>query len=257
MTEGEFEIGGPAWVQGMRAYAWKADGRGLYAIKNERGRMSVLDVASTVSVEAIEALSDYSEFAQPSVDASGRLACWPRRVRSRARVISWAPASPCASRRGLRRSGSPTAKLSKMQPVSWTAQSDGRDVEIFGNYYAPTNPDFESDGKPPALVMVHGGPTSQRTSRFEAGNQFFASRGFAVLDVNYRGSTGYGREYRDALLGQWGRYDVEDAVSAASFWPTRGGRTPIASLSWAAAPGGYTVLADVVHSPGCLRGGHL
>ncbi|MGM0557372.1 MAG: LpqB family beta-propeller domain-containing protein [Myxococcota bacterium] len=255
LTEGEFEIGGPAWVQGIRAYAWKADASGIYAIMNERGQMSLLDVNVDGGVESIDALSAYSEFAQPSVDDSGRLALLASSSEIPRRVISWAPGDSVRVEARSSAERLATEQLSEMQPVSWTAQSDGREVEIFGNFYAPTNPDFESDGKPPALVMVHGGPTSQRTARFESGNQFFASRGFAVLDVNYRGSTGYGREYRDALLGQWGRYDVEDAVSAAKFLAEEGHADPDRIVIMGGSAGGYTVLQTLCTHPGVFAAG--
>lgn len=255
LTVGEFEIGGPAWVQGIRAYAWKPDGSGLYAIKNERGKMSVVDVSVDGSTTTLDALESYSEFAQPSVDAQGRLALLASSSEIPRRVVSWTPGESVRVEARSSAERLSTRRLSRMEPVSWTAQSDGRDVEIYGNYYAPTSPDFESDGRPPALVMVHGGPTSQRTARFEGGNQFFASRGFAVLDVNYRGSTGYGREYRDALLGQWGRYDVEDAVSAAKFLAEEGYADPERIVIMGGSAGGYTVLQTMCSEPGVFAAG--
>ena len=84
-------------------------------------------------------------------------------------------------------------------------------------FYPPHNPDYTApEGeRPPLMVRVHGGPTAHVTARSRAEIQFFTSRGFAVVDVNYGGSTGYGREYRDRLRGQWGVVDVDDAVNAA------------------------------------------
>ncbi len=255
LTHGEFEVGGPAWVQGIRTLAWQPSSKGLYAVKNERGQMTLLGVDLDETSVEIDALEDYSEFAQPSVDDQGRVALLASSSEIPRRVISWTPGE--AARIEARSSAErlPPERLAKMQPVSWTSQSDGREVEIFGNLYTPTNPDFESDGKPPALVMVHGGPTSQRTARFEAGNQFFASRGFTVIDVNYRGSTGYGREYRDALLGQWGRYDVEDAVSAAKFLADEGHADPDRIVIMGGSAGGYTVLQTMCSHPGVFAAG--
>ncbi len=92
---------------------------------------------------------------------------------------------------------------------------DGADTYAF--VYPPTNPDVTplEDERPPAVVFAHGGPTSATHPAFDLGKQFFTSRGFTVIDVNYRGSTGYGREYREALYGDWGIRDVEDCIDAA------------------------------------------
>jgi len=84
-------------------------------------------------------------------------------------------------------------------------------------FYPPKNDDWKApDGeKPPLLVMSHGGPTSAANSGLSLSVQFWTSRGYAVVDVNYRGSTGYGRSYREKLNGQWGVYDVDDCIAAA------------------------------------------
>lgn len=83
--------------------------------------------------------------------------------------------------------------------------------------YLPNHPDYEAmlDERPPLLVICHGGPTASTSTALNLNIQFWTSRGFAVLDVNYRGSTGYGRAYRKALDGQWGRVDVDDCVAGA------------------------------------------
>jgi dipeptidyl aminopeptidase/acylaminoacyl peptidase len=83
--------------------------------------------------------------------------------------------------------------------------------------YKPRNRDFEppADERPPLIVLSHGGPTSQAEPTLDLRTQFWTSRGFAVVDVNYGGSTGYGREYRELLRGQWGVVDLEDCTEAA------------------------------------------
>ena len=93
---------------------------------------------------------------------------------------------------------------------------------VNGLYYPPHNERFEGVGTPPLIVRIHGGPTSQTRDKFNLTAQFFTSRGYAVLEVNHRGSTGYGRVYRDELRGNWGIYDVEDAVSGARHLVERG-----------------------------------
>ena len=86
-------------------------------------------------------------------------------------------------------------------------------------YYPPKNKDFKGAAhvKPPLLVMSHGGPTSASSNVLNLSIQYWTSRGFAVIDVNYRGSTGYGRKYRQQLQDNWGIFDVEDCISAACF----------------------------------------
>src|SRR5829696_5880609 len=94
----------------------------------------------------------------------------------------------------------------------------------YGNFYPPTNRTFRgSDGElPPLIVTSHGGPTAAAFSVFATGLQLFTSRGYAVLDVDYGGSTGYGREYRKRLEGQWGIVDVDDCVAGATWLAEQG-----------------------------------
>lgn len=118
----------------------------------------------------------------------------------------------------------------------------------YGIFYAPKNPDFAAPtgDKPPLLVHVHGGPTSASQAVLNLATQYWTSRGIAVVDVNYGGSTGYGREYRDRLKGNWGIVDVDDSADAALFLAKRGDvdgkRLAIAGGS----AGGYTTLASLV-----------
>ena len=114
----------------------------------------------------------------------------------------------------------------------------------YANYYPPKNSGFRApDGsKPPLLVLVHGGPTSQAGSVFSPTIQFWTTRGFAVADVDYRGSSGYGRAYRQSLNGAWGVVDVEDVVAAAKFLGGAGKIDPAHTAIRGGSAGGYTVL---------------
>ncbi|MCH9671095.1 MAG: S9 family peptidase [Gammaproteobacteria bacterium] len=132
--------------------------------------------------------------------------------------------------------------LSDPEAVTY-ATSNGD--QAHGFYYAPCNADFcgPQDERPPLLVLGHGGPTSATSTSLSLAVQYWTSRGFAVLDVNYRGSTGYGRHYRNLLRGQWGVYDVDDCVHGALALADRGlaDRNRLAIRGGSA--GGYTALA--------------
>jgi dipeptidyl aminopeptidase/acylaminoacyl peptidase len=112
-------------------------------------------------------------------------------------------------------------------------------------HYPPTNPDFVApDGeRPPLIVKVHGGPTSLSWPRLRPDFLFWTTRGFAVVDVNYRGSTGYGREYRNRLRMEWGITDVEDALAAARYLAQLGEADPERLIITGGSAGGYTTLA--------------
>ena len=95
----------------------------------------------------------------------------------------------------------------------------------FGLFYPACNPDYAAlpEEAPPLLVKCHGGPTSAASSALNLGIQYWTSRGISVLDVNYGGSTGFGREYRDRLHLSWGMVDVDDCVAGARFLASRRG----------------------------------
>lgn len=116
---------------------------------------------------------------------------------------------------------------------------------VYGYFYGPKNPAFiaPNDTRPPLLVMLHSGPTSKASLAFRRDIQYWTSRGFAVIDLNYRGSSGFGREYRRSIYGHWGQSDVEDAVRTAGFLANRGwvNGTQLAIRGYSA--GGFTVLS--------------
>lgn len=101
--------------------------------------------------------------------------------------------------------------------------------------------------------MIHGGPTSQAVASFQPNVQFFTTRGYAVLQVNYRGSTGYGKAYVDALRGQWGLVDVEDAVSGARYLAEREWGDAEKLVIMGGSAGGYTVLQALILHPGFFK----
>jgi len=133
------------------------------------------------------------------------------------------------------------------KPYEITAhRADGRPV--YGIFYPPTNPGFEPSEKPPLLVMVHGGPTAHESAVISLLHSFFTSRGIAVVEVNYGGSTGYGREYRNLLRGQWGVVDREDTIAVVDHLIDAGEVDGAKVLITGGSAGGFTVLNVLVNS---------
>ncbi len=118
-------------------------------------------------------------------------------------------------------------------------------LNAYGIYYRPQNKDYEDlvTERPPLLVKSHGGPTAAASGSFNPAIQYWTSRGFAVLDVNYGGSSGYGRAYRDRLLGKWGIVDVDDCVNGALHLVKQGSVDEARLAIDGGSAGGYTTLA--------------
>jgi dipeptidyl aminopeptidase/acylaminoacyl peptidase len=131
----------------------------------------------------------------------------------------------------------------------------GRGLTAHAFLYPPRHPECTGTPgeQPPLIVIGHGGPTAATTARFDAGIQYWTTRGFAVADVNYGGSSGYGRPYRERLNGQWGIVDVEDAVNAARFLVARGKADPDRLIIRGGSAGGYTALAALVFHPDVFK----
>lgn len=127
----------------------------------------------------------------------------------------------------------------------------------FGYYYPPCNGDYEctSEAAPPLLVKAHGGPTACTSTAFNAGIQYWTSRGFAILDVDYGGSTGYGRDYRRRLRGAWGIVDIDDVCAGAQHLVKEGLADPNRLCIDGGSAGGYTTLGALafrdVFTAGC------
>lgn len=135
------------------------------------------------------------------------------------------------------------ADISRPSPIKFPTR-DGEWAHAF--IYPPANAKHALNGKlPPLLVMAHGGPTGATETTFSPKVQFWTTRGFAVLDVNYRGSTGFGRRYRDRLLNEWGVIDVIDVCSGAEFLAKQGLVDPSKMVIRGSSAGGFTVLASL------------
>ena len=136
------------------------------------------------------------------------------------------------------------AFVSVAEPISFPSDVGGEAATAHALYYRPVNPVYRApEGeRPPLVVMSHGGPTSAASSALNMEIQFFTSRGIGVVDVNYGGSTGYGRAYRERLEGRWGVLDVQDSIAAARFLVDRGDVDASRLAIRGGSAGGYTTL---------------
>jgi len=134
-----------------------------------------------------------------------------------------------------------TADVSLAQRVTWT----GEQGTVYGNFYPPVNSEFRAPAGslPPMITFSHGGPTSFSAADFKIGYQFWTTRGFAILDVNYSGSTGFGKDYRDRLKGRWGVADVQDCIAGAVSMGSQRLADPARLAIRGGSAGGFTTLA--------------
>lgn len=237
------EFGAPQWAFGMSTYAFVSDATLACAFNgNGTWRLALLDLASG-RLEPVK--TPYTEIS--SVTAAAGAVVFIGGSASQAPAV--ARYSPATHRcKVLRRSVSKAVHpgyLSRPEAVDY-ASAGGAPAHAF--YYPPRNRDFRAPAgeKPPLLVLSHGGPTAAASSALNLKVQYWTSRGFAVLDVNYRGSTGYGREYRRRLNGQWGVADVEDCAHGARRLIERGLVDPRRVAIRGGSAGGYTALCALV-----------
>jgi dipeptidyl aminopeptidase/acylaminoacyl peptidase len=246
------DIGEPPWILGRSRYALLPDGRIVFA----RWRDGVDGLAIRLSDGTVRDLGlGFSEVS--CVRAAGGASVV---------VIAGSPAAEAsissvefgdadevgslvtlAPGRDLADLGVDAGYVSAPQPVAFPS---ARGRTAYGLFYAPANPACVApeDDLPPLLIFIHGGPTATAHAALRLGLQYWTSRGFAVIDVNYTGSTGYGRAYRDALRGEWGLADVEDCVAAAR-WLAEQGRVDSARLCIrGGSAGGYTTLAALARA---------
>jgi dipeptidyl aminopeptidase/acylaminoacyl peptidase len=251
--EGAEAGGRTAWAQGLRTFAWAADGGSLYYLLDREGFTTLWRVPAAGGASTQVPVGEHTALSQ--------IAASPTHA-DRVALVAASPSTPPrivvvdgGQVRVLRRSAPetiPAEVLAPVRPVTWTT-ADGSTV--YGLFYPPTSSECTSPGLPPAVILVHGGPTGQAVAGWSPNAQFFATRGYAVLEVNYRGSAGYGRRYRDRLIGAWGIYDVEDAVSGGRHLADQGLADPGRLVIMGGSAGGYTVLRALTTQPGFFKAG--
>jgi dipeptidyl aminopeptidase/acylaminoacyl peptidase len=241
LAPAEEEFGHPQWVFGMSRYAFLPGGR--IACIHGRGPMQRLGILEPGSGRLTDLDLDLTSFSPPHLRAVGdRLACVADSPTRAAAVVVIDPADGAVQvlQHSEDRELDP-GYLSVPEPIEFPT-GDGRTANAL--YYPPANRDVRGpeQERPPLVVASHGGPTAGIASGLHPGYQFFTSRGLAVVDVDYGGSTGYGRAYRQRLDGRWGIVDVDDCVAAARYLAERGHVDPRRMAIRGGSAGGYTTL---------------
>ncbi|HKN96889.1 MAG TPA: prolyl oligopeptidase family serine peptidase [Pseudonocardiaceae bacterium] len=207
------EIGGPMWQLGHRWFTPVGNDR--YAVVSD-GRLALLDAtAGTVMDMAGDMTGDLPMWQAELVASGDALFGVAGSATRDAAVVRVDLAGGTTTELTPQPAGMPDPAYLPTPRARTITDAAGQSVPAY--LFLPANPDFQApDGEaPPLLVTVHGGPTGAFTPRFNASIAYFTSRGFAVAGVNYGGSTGYGREFRERLLGQWGVVDVADCAAVA------------------------------------------
>jgi dipeptidyl aminopeptidase/acylaminoacyl peptidase len=244
LFETDAEFCPPQWTLGERPYA-VIDNDHLLCSLNRSGVQSIeVLTISDCTIRAVAA----SGVAARSLDVRGRSAAallnFPDRPAALALLDldrdSWTTVRTSAEM--IIDAGS----VSLARPVSWTSEG----CLVHGYFYPPMNSGFQApaDWLPPMITLIHGGPTGFSAPDFKIGYQFWTSRGFAILDVNYSGSTGFGREYRERLKGRWGVIDVQDCISGAATMGTQRLADPTRLAIRGGSAGGFTALAALTTS---------
>ncbi len=233
------EIGYPPWVHGLSRYDFNDDGSVVFA--RYKG-----------GIDYLEGYPDQTNF--HTIRTSGsRLSFTSGSWSSEAAVFF--DGQQVSKPRDLQLDAE---YLTPPEVLSFPTGPDQQDI-AHALYYAPAHPQMQgpADSLPPLIVLAHGGPTAQARPQLSLAHRFWTSRGFAVVDVNYRGSSGFGRAYRKKLSGQWGIADVEDCVAVARFLVKRGSVDSEKLIIRGGSAGGFTVLSALAFQDTFTAGASL
>ncbi len=256
VADAGIELGAPLWNLGTRLFAF-ADARTVVGtgLSDGRSRVVRIDVESGAVETLTTAFSHVGELACGG-DAALLLCGWAGGG-TRLVELDLASGRTRVVRDALEGVLDP-GDISVPEAVAFPTSGG---ATAHANFYPPKNSRFRgpAEARPPLVVVVHGGPTGCANTEVILATQFFTTRGFAVLDVNYRGSTGFGRSYRETLRGRWGEIDVDDCVAGVKWLAAQGRTDPERAVIRGASAGGYTVLQaltdhDVFRAGACMYG---
>lgn len=236
------EFADPAWVLDRSSYAFLADGS-IVATPRSGGRDRLVHITPGVAIGDVASVFTEYEGLRASATSVIALAGAPH---GPSVVLRLDPQTlePLGVLRRAMDVAPDTALVSTPESIAFPT-AGGRTAHAL--YYAPRNDGVRGpdDARPPLVVLSHGGPTANASSALDLETQLFTSRGIAVVDVDYAGSTGYGRTYRHALDGQWGVADVDDCEAAARFLVERGDVDAERLAIMGSSAGGFTTLASL------------
>jgi dipeptidyl aminopeptidase/acylaminoacyl peptidase len=240
LCERAAEFGAPQWVFRMSTYAFAAADK-IVCAYNEQGnwRLGIIN-PDTRQLEPIA--TPYTEISNLRALAGRAVFCGGSPAEALTIVACDLAARTVDVLRRSSRIEMDAGYLSLPETIEFpTADS----LTAYGFFYAPKNRDCvaPTDERPPLIVISHGGPTSATTTTLKPMIQYWTSRGFGVLDVNYGGSTGYGRAYRERLNDNWGVVDVDDCINGAQYLVEQGKADPARLIIRGGSAGGYTTLA--------------
>jgi dipeptidyl aminopeptidase/acylaminoacyl peptidase len=239
------EFGVPQWQLGLSTYAFMSADILIYSfVQNGTWRLGRLDIPTLTARDFPMEFSSLSGVRASATTVVVRCATMTSPPAIATVDVNAGAVSPIKLLVPPDRLQGIQGYLSTPQPIEFPT-SDGEIAHAF--FYPPHNPVWQAPDseRPPLLVKSHGGPTTATDSALNLSIQFWTSRGFGVLDVNYRGSTGYGRKYRERLYGQWGVIDVTDCISGAKFLAARGDVDPEKLAVTGGSAGGYTTLCGL------------
>ena len=235
----EAEFGQPHWVFGGALYGYLSNGQIVCSYsKNGIDHLATLDPTSKI-LRDIDI--PYSTISQVHVAGERVLFIGASDTETSAVVMLDPSTRQFEVLRRSRATAVDAAYLTKAEAIEFPTEQG---LTAHGYFYAPKNHDYAAPqtDKPPLLVMSHGGPTSSSSASLKYSIQYWTSRGIAVLDVNYGGSSGYGRAYRERLNGCWGIVDVDDCVNGARYLAERGDVDGRRLAIRGGSAGGYTTL---------------
>jgi len=240
-----------AWVQGLHSMAWNPTSQAIYWIDMHHGKTQLARLEVTKGKSEYLPSDGFTLHEQIALSDQGTLAYIAQSPKLPSRVL----VSGARHQEIIARSQADQVEpgyLSDPTDFTWVS-SDGQTVH--GLYFAPFNQAYLSDEKPPMICYIHGGPTSAVNDGFNLEANYFTSRGYAYFAVNYRGSTTFGRAYREALNGRWGEVDVQDAVEGCQALVDKGLADPGRLVIKGGSAGGYTVLNTLIRHPGFFKAG--